>query len=73
MINQQEGTKAGVSKNDLGAPFSLSALCEELAYSLPPLAGATLVIVYFENCSSKNFKVKFPLDKCSSDISDISS
>ncbi len=39
MINQQEGTKAGVSRNDLGAPFSLSALCEELAYSPPPLAG----------------------------------
>lgn len=39
MINQQEGTQAGVSGNDLGTPFSLSALCEELAYSPPPLAG----------------------------------
>ena len=76
MINQQEGTKAGVSKNDLGAPFSLSALCEELAYSLPPLAGDGTACGHCHIAFvmiSKNFKVKFPLDKCSSDSSDISS
>ena len=39
MINQQEGTQAGVSGNDLGTPFSLLALCEELVYSPTPLAG----------------------------------
>ena len=27
VIDQQEGTEAGASGDDLGAPFSLSALC----------------------------------------------
>ena len=27
VIDQQEGTEAGASGGDLGAPFSLSALC----------------------------------------------
>ena len=35
MIDQQEGTEAGASGGDLGAPFSLSALCEERTYSPP--------------------------------------
>ena len=35
VINQQEGTKGGASRDDLGAPFSLSALCEERTYSPP--------------------------------------
>ena len=39
MIDQQERTEAGASGDDLGAPFSLSALCEERTYSPPPLAG----------------------------------
>ena len=38
MIYQQEGTEAGASGDDLGAPFSLSALCEERTYS-PPASG----------------------------------
>ena len=38
VIDQQEGTEAGASGDDLGAPFSLSALCEERTYSPPPSA-----------------------------------
>ncbi len=38
VINQQEGTEAGASGDDLGAPISLSALCEERTYS-PPSKG----------------------------------
>ena len=38
VINQQEGTEAGASGDDLGAPISLSALCEERTYS-PPASG----------------------------------
>jgi len=38
VINQQEGTEAGASGDDLGALFSLSALCEERTYS-PPSKG----------------------------------
>ena len=41
VINQQEGTEAGASGDDLGAPFSLSALCEERTYS-PPARGRWL-------------------------------
>ena len=37
-IDQQKGTEAGASGDDLGAPFSLSALCEEHTYS-PPARG----------------------------------
>ena len=33
VIDQQEGSEAGASGNDLGAPFSLPALCEERTYS----------------------------------------
>ena len=38
MIDQQKGTEAGASGDDLGAPFSLLALCEERTYS-PPASG----------------------------------
>ena len=33
VIDQQEGSEAGASGNDLGAPFSLPALCEGRTYS----------------------------------------
>ncbi len=39
LIDQQEGTEAGASGDDLGAPFSLLALCEERTYSPPAKAG----------------------------------
>ena len=39
VIDQQEGTEAGASGDDLGAPFSLLVLCEERTYSPPPSAG----------------------------------
>ena len=39
MIDQQKGTEAGASGDDLGAPFSLPAPSEERTYSPPPLAG----------------------------------
>ena len=39
VIDQQEGTEAGASGDDLGAPFSLTALCKERTYSPPPSAG----------------------------------
>jgi len=32
VIDQQEGTEAGASGDDLGAPFSLLVLCEERTY-----------------------------------------
>ena len=38
VIDQQEGTEAGASGDGLGAPISLSALCEERTYS-PPASG----------------------------------
>jgi len=38
VIDQQEGTKAGASGDDLGAPFFLSALGEGRTYS-PPASG----------------------------------
>lgn len=46
MIDQQEETEAGASRDDLGAPFSLSALCEESTYSPPPLAGGGMACGY---------------------------
>ncbi len=39
VIDQQKGTEAGASGDDLGAPFSLLAPSEERTYSPPPLAG----------------------------------
>ena len=35
VIGQQKGTEAGASGDDLGAPFSMPALCEERTYSPP--------------------------------------
>ena len=43
VIDQQEETDAGASGDDLGAPFSLSVLCEERIYSPPPLTGGGMV------------------------------
>ena len=39
VIDQQKGTEAGASGDDLGAPFSLPAPSEERTYSPPLLAG----------------------------------
>jgi len=42
VIDQQEGTEAGASGDDLGAPFSLPALSKSaLAHHLPGRDGGT--------------------------------
>ena len=41
VIDQQEGTEAGASGDDLGAPFSLSALSKSALTHHPQAGGGT--------------------------------